>query len=79
LIVFVRISDRPGGLARLLALFAEHGANLIEVEHVREGVDLHVRETGVQAVLEIRGRDHAEALIASTKADGYDISEVTGR
>ncbi|MFM7899671.1 MAG: ACT domain-containing protein, partial [Actinomycetota bacterium] len=48
LIVFARISDRPGGLARLLTLFAQHGANLIEVEHVREGVDLHVRETGVQ-------------------------------
>jgi threonine dehydratase len=79
LIVFARISDRPGGLARLLTLFAQHGANLIEVEHVREGVDLHVRETGVQIVLEVRGRDHADALIAGAKAEGYEISEVTGR
>jgi len=30
-------------------------------------------------VLEVRGRDHAESLIAGAKADGYDISEVTGR
>lgn len=79
LIVFARISDRPGGLARLLTLFAQHGANLIEVEHVREGVDLHVRETGVQVVLEVRGRDHADALMAGAKAEGYEISEVTGR
>jgi threonine dehydratase len=79
LIVFARISDRPGGLARLLTLFAQHGANLIEVEHVREGVDLHVRETGVQVVLEVRGRDHAESLIAAAKSDGYELSEVTGR
>lgn len=79
LIVFARISDRPGGLARLLTLFAQHGANLIEVEHVREGVDLHVRETGVQVVLEVRGRDHADALVAGAKAEGYEISEVTGR
>jgi threonine dehydratase len=79
LIVFARISDRPGGLARLLTLFAQHGANLIEVEHVREGVDLHVRETGVQVVLEVRGRDHADMLLAGAKADGYEISEVTGR
>ena len=79
LIVFARISDRPGGLARLLTLFAQHGANLIEVEHVREGVDLHVRETGVQVVLEVRGRDHADSLIAGAKADGYELSEVTGR
>jgi threonine dehydratase len=79
LIVFARISDRPGGLARLLTLFANHGANLIEVEHVREGVDLHVRETGVQVVLEVRGREHADSLIAGAKADGYELSEVTGR
>jgi threonine dehydratase len=79
LIVFARISDRPGGLARLLTLFANHGANLIEVEHVREGVDLRVRETGVQVVLEVRGRDHADSLIAGAKADGYEISAVTGR
>ena len=59
LILFVRISDRPGGLAQLLTIFADRGANLIEVEHVREGVDLHVRETGVQVALEVRGADHA--------------------
>lgn len=75
LIVFARISDRPGGLARLLSLFAEHGANLIEVEHVREGVDLHVRETGVQAVLEVRGRDHAERVLAAAREAGYEITE----
>ena len=78
LIVFARISDRPGGLARLLTLFAQHGANLIEVEHVREGVDLHVRETGVQVVLEVRGRDHADTLISGAKAEGYVITRVTG-
>lgn len=78
LILFVRISDRPGGLARLLTLFAQNGANLVEVEHVREGVDLHVRETGVHVVLEVRGRDHAEMLIASAIGEGYELSEVTG-
>jgi threonine dehydratase len=77
LILFVRISDRPGGLARLLTLFAESGANLIEVEHVREGVDLHVRETGVQVVLEVRSRDHAASVIAAATNSGYDVDEVT--
>jgi threonine dehydratase len=79
LIVFARISDRPGGLARLLTLFAHEGANLIEVEHVREGVDLHVRETGVQVVLEVRGREHVASIIDAAKKEGYEISEVTGR
>jgi len=77
LIVFARISDRPGGLARLLALFADEGANLIEVEHVREGVDLHVRETGVQAVLEVKGADHAAAVVAAARAADYDVTPIT--
>jgi threonine dehydratase len=78
LILFARISDRPGGLARLLTLFAEHGANLVEVEHVREGVDLHVRETGVQVVLEVRGRGHAESVVRAATDAGYAI-DVTSR
>jgi threonine dehydratase len=76
LIVFARISDRPGGLARLLTLFAENGANLVEVEHVREGVDLHVRETGVQAVLEVKGLDHADAVVTAARSAGYDVTPV---
>ena len=79
LIVFARISDRPGGLAGLLSLFAANGANLIEVEHVREGVDLHVRETGVQAVLEVRDASHADAVVAAAAAAGYGIEKVAVR
>ena len=79
LIVFARISDRPGGLARLLAIFADNGANLIEVEHVREGVDLHVRETGVQAVLEVRGPGHGTAVLQAARAAGYDVQEMGHR
>jgi threonine dehydratase len=70
---FARIDDRPGGLAQLLTVFAQGGANLIEVEHQREGIDLHVRETGVHATFEIRGRAHGEALIATAAAAGYTL------
>jgi threonine dehydratase len=77
--VFVRIDDRPGGLARLLTVFAQGGANLIEVEHVREGIDLHVRETGVNATFEVRGRDHARSLLRSAREAGFDLRLPTGR
>jgi threonine dehydratase len=76
LILLVRISDRPGGLARLLTLFAETGANLVEVEHVREGVSLHVRETGVRAVLEVRSRESADEVLRVVRAAGYEADEV---
>jgi threonine dehydratase len=79
LILFVRISDRPGGLARLLTLFAGAGANLIEVEHVREGISLHVRETGVQVVLEVRGREHSDSVISMARQNDYVVDEVISR
>jgi threonine dehydratase len=65
------MSDRPGSLAHLLACVAGAGANLVEVEHVREGVDLHVRQTAVQLVLETRGREHAQDVLAAIARDGY--------
>jgi threonine dehydratase len=74
LILFVTISDRPGGLARLLAVFAEAGASVIDIEHVREGVDLHVRETGVHVVLEVRSSEHADAVRAAVLEAGYSFS-----
>ena len=73
LIVFVRISDRPGGLAGLLAVFASSGASVIDIEHVREGVDRHVRETGVNVVLEVRGREHGETVLDAVRDAGYII------
>ena len=73
LILFVRISDRPGGLAQLLAVFAQAGASVIDIEHVREGVDLGVRETGVNAVLEVRGPEHGEIVIDAVRAAGYSV------
>lgn len=73
MILFVRVSDRPGGLARLLAVFAEAGASVIDIEHVREGVDLHVRETGVRAVLEVRSAEHARQVGDAVRAAGYEF------
>ena len=75
LILFVKVSDRPGGLAKLLSVFAEAGASVIDIEHVREGVDLHVRETGVNAVLEVRGPDHAEVIIDAVRHAGYEVGQ----
>ena len=73
LVVLTRLPDRPGALARLLASVGEAGANLVDVEHVREGLDLHVRETAVQLVLETRGHDHAQRVMAAVADAGYEL------
>ncbi len=65
------VPDRPGALAALLAVVAEHGANLLDVQHLREGVALHVRQTAVQLVVETRGAGHAARVTDAVRAAGY--------
>jgi len=74
-LLFARVSDRPGALAEFLKVVAKAGANIIEVSHVRDGLNLHVRETGLQVVIEVRGRDHTSEIITICKAAGFDVSE----
>lgn len=71
LVIFARIDDRPGGLVRFLSVFADAGANLIEVQHQREGLDLRVRTTGVHATFEVRGPEHAAAVLAAAHRAGF--------
>ena len=71
LVVLSRVPDRPGKLAGLLTCVAEAGGNVVDVSHVREGFDLHVRETAVELVLETRGRDHADRVLRAMRGAGY--------
>jgi len=69
--VFTTIPDEPGSLAALLTRLGEGGANMIDVHHVREGVELSVGETGVELVMETRGPDHADRLMRLISESGY--------
>ena len=71
LVLLTRVADRPGNLARLLVCVASTGANIVDVAHVREGLDLHVRETAIELVLETRGREHADGVVALLADEGY--------
>jgi threonine dehydratase len=71
LVLMTRVPDRPGALARLLDCVADAGGNIVSVEHLREGIDLHVRETGVQLVIETRSREHADTVLEAVDRSGY--------
>jgi threonine dehydratase len=71
MVLLTRVPDRPGALARLLDCVAGEGANIVEVSHLREGIDLHVRETGVQLTVETRSGEHADAVMTAVAAAGY--------
>ena len=74
MILATKIPDRPGGLATLLEVVARQGANVLDVEHVREGVDLHGRETAVQLVLQTRGPEHDRDIVDAVRGAGYEPS-----
>lgn len=78
IVLLARMSDLPGSLAALLALVAAQGGNLVEVQHIREGVDLHIRETAVQLVLETRGEEHARQLTQAVREAGYAEPRLLG-
>jgi threonine dehydratase len=71
--VFTRVSDRPGGMAALLTLVAESGGNLLAIDHVRDAVELGVRETGAELTLETRGPAHARAILDALAEAGYEV------
>lgn len=79
LLVFIRIPDRPGALAAITRLVADGGANVVEVAHVREGLTLGVRESGLSLTLEVKGPDHARTILRSLGAAGYDAIESKDR
>jgi len=65
------LEDRPGMLARLLALIAATGANVLEVNHIRQGIHIPVRGVEVRLLLETRDAAHIEELSARLRAEGY--------
>ncbi len=71
LVVRVAIDDRPGHLARVLAVIAGAGANVLDVDHRRSGAHLTFGLVEVELLLETRNASHADAVCAALAAHGY--------
>ncbi len=67
------VPDRPGALARLVGTVADQRANVLDVVHLREGVDLHVRETGIRLVLQTDGPEHGRRVLAAVRDQGFAV------
>jgi threonine dehydratase len=67
------VPDRPGALSGLLQVVAEHGGNVVDVEHLRDGIDLHVGETAINLVLQTRGPDASQAILDAVREHGFAV------
>jgi threonine dehydratase len=70
----VRCADRPGVLASILALIAEHRANIVDVAHQRHDPQLRLGEVAVALSVETRGSEHSDRLLSALRSGGYQVS-----
>ena len=71
--IAVRVPDRPGMLAGVLAAVAAERANVLEVHHNRAFLQGAIGDTEIDLTLETRGPEHIDALTAALKAKGYAV------
>jgi threonine dehydratase len=69
----VRVPDRPGSLAGLLATLADADANVVEVEHARIDPRLSLNEVEIEVQVETRGLAHRDEVLAALGAAGYHV------
>jgi|UniRef100_UPI00404989E6 threonine dehydratase len=68
-----RISDRPGGLARLTRVIADSGASVKNIEHDRAFSGSDVSAVHVVCTVETRDRKHIAALHRALKKNGFPL------
>ncbi|MBC7386707.1 MAG: threonine ammonia-lyase [Cryobacterium sp.] len=71
--VNVLISDRPGSLAKLTALIATAGANVVQAIHDRSEPTTTIDRTEVALTLETRGPEHSAEVIKTLQAGVLDL------
>ncbi|MCU1654024.1 MAG: tdcB [Pseudonocardia sp.] len=69
----VRLVDRPGALAELLALVGELGCNVLDVEHTRISGALALGEVDVALRTETRGPRHRIEVLDALRASGHRV------
>ena len=70
----VTVRDVAGSLAKVAALIAEAGGNVIEVQHQRIFSTASARATEIEFLIETRDREHSQALVRSIEAAGVTVS-----
>ncbi|MFJ3882715.1 threonine ammonia-lyase [Streptomyces sp. NPDC090077] len=71
----LRVADRPGALAGLLAVLSTVDANVLDVSHLRTDPRLGLTEVEVELQLETKGPEHCAEVARSLHAAGYQVMD----
>lgn len=63
--------DVPGSLAAMTALIAGLKANILQITHHREAVDVPVDSIRLEMTLEVEGKEHAARVLDALRDRGY--------
>ena len=72
----IHLLDKPGALAELTRLIANHRANIVDTLHNRAYYGVNLGDTVIDITMETRGREQVEELLAALTAEGYKHSRV---
>jgi threonine dehydratase len=77
LVVRTYVPDRPGGLLQLLELIAAERGNIVDIEHHREGMNIHLAETEVQLTVVTRDEEHCAEVCRAMEAQGFRVERLS--
>ncbi|MFH9722601.1 threonine ammonia-lyase [Streptomyces sp. NPDC017254] len=69
----LRVADRPGALATLLAVLTVADVNVLDVSHVRTDPRLGLTEAEVELHLETKGPEHCREVADALRDAGYTV------
>ena len=70
------VRDVPGALADVATLLGQLGANIDEVQHQRAFTTLSVERAQIDVVVQTRGQDHIERIVAALREAGHRAERV---
>ena len=76
LVIRSRVQDRPGELLQLLEHVAQERANVVSVEHHREGMDVPVYDSEIELTLQMRDEHHCSVLLETLRSLGYQVERI---
>ena len=72
----IDISDEPGMLAAITASIGRCGGNIVEIYHQRLFYDVPAKLAKIDAVIETRGPEHVDEIIADLRAANFTVNQL---
>lgn len=71
----LEVPDKPGTLSQVLKVVADHGGNVLSVNHERVSAASQINSCTLHLELETLNNEHVERLTAALGAAGFPVRE----